>query len=151
MIERLVFVAEVIGVIRNDYLIAAFLYFPHPRQSRLRVRFPLTMLISLILRLRYLPQVPDAVVEAVAVDVVNLQRWKTAVMPRPDRFVHLNKINFTGDSKCHTQITVFAVSFTILSASHGHARFPVHELSAAVVVVVILLDASHQCGQLAIR
>ena len=151
MIERLVFVAEVIGVIRNDYLIAAFLYFPHPRQSRLRVRFPLTMLISLILRLRYLPQVPDAVVEAVAVDVVNLQRWKTAVMPRPDYAMHEDMITLAIDVSTHRQITMFTVSFTVFLPSHHAVRLGIHKQSAAVVVVVILLDASGQYGQLAIR
>ena len=151
MIERLVFVAEVIGVIRNDYLIAAFLYFPHPRQSRLRVRFPLTMLISLILRLRYLPQVPDAVVEAVAVDVVNLQCRKTAVVPCPNGAVHEESITFSKGIKINIHITAYAISSCVLITLHHAIRCSVHEQSAAVVVIIILLDASRQCGQLAIR
>ena len=53
--------------------------------------------------------------------------------------------------KIHIQITVFTLSLRALFTSHHLARFPVHELSATVVVVVVSLDASRQCGLLVIR
>ena len=81
MIECFVFVAEVIAVLRDFYPIAVSVFI-HPRQSSLCVRLPRATLIQLILRLRHLAQVLDAVVKPVAVDVVNLQRRKP---PSPNR------------------------------------------------------------------
>ena len=94
MVECNEFVAEVIVVLRDFYLIA-FTFRPYTWKTCLRVRLPLTMLIPLILRLRYLPQVLDAVVEAVAVDVVNLHRRKPPVVPSPDNVVRV-EIIFTA-------------------------------------------------------
>ena len=150
MVERLEPVVEVIVVLPDEYSIAASMII-HSRQSRPRVRLPLTILIPLILRLRYLPQVPDAVVEAVAVDMIYLQRRKPPVVPSPDGDMHSDTHTLVIDAKTHIHITVYAISLCALSASHHLARPLIHELSAAVVVVVILLDASRQCGQLAIR
>ena len=87
MIERLVFVAEVIGVMRDINLIAASMFI-HSRQSSICVRLPTVESIHVVLRLADLAQVPDVVVETVTVDVVNLQRRKTAVVPCPNGAVH---------------------------------------------------------------
>ena len=94
MIECHVAVAEVIVMMRNFYPIAAIAII-HPRQSRLRVGLPLTMLIPLIFTRRHLAQVLDAVVHAVAVDVVYLQRRETAVVPSPYSMMH-EEIIFTA-------------------------------------------------------
>ena len=150
MIECLKPVAEMIVVLRDFYLIAAFAY-AHSRQAGILIRLPLTMLIPQVLRLRYLPQVLDAVVEAVAIDMVYLHRGQTPVVPCPDYAMHEDMITLAIDVSTHRQITMFTVSFTVFLPSHHAVRFPVHELSTAVVVVIILLDASRQCGQLAIR
>ena len=150
MIERLEPVAEIIAVLRDEYLIATSVFI-HPRQSSVGVRLPTVKPIHVVLRLRHFAQVPDVVVEAVAVDVIYLQRRKPPVVPSPDYFVHLELTIFARGTKVHIQITVFTISLCALSASHHLARPLIHELSAVVVVVVVSLDASHQCGQLAIR
>ena len=150
MIECLEPVAEIIVVLRDAYPIAASMFI-HPRQSRLRVWLPRINHVPHVLRLRHFAQVPDVVVEAVAVDVIYLQRRKPPVVPSPDYFVHLELTIFARGTKVHIQITVFTISLCALSASHHLARPLIHELSAAVVGVIIPLDASRQCGQLAIR
>ena len=150
MIESLEPVAEMIVVLRDFYLIAASIFI-HPWQSSVGVRLPRINHVPHVLRLRHLTQVLDAVVESFAVDVIYLQRRKPPVVPSPDYFVHLELTIFARGTKVHIQITVFTISLCALSASHHLARPLIHELSAAVVVVVILLDASRQCGQLAIR
>ena len=150
MIERLKPVAEIIVVMRDFYSIATSVFI-HPRQSSVGVRLPPINHVPHVLRLRHFAQVPDVVVEAVAVDVIYLQRRKPPVVPSPDYFVHLELTIFARGTKVHIQITVFTISLCALSASHHLARPLIHELSAAVVVIIILLDASRQCGQLAIR
>ena len=94
MVERHEPVAEMIFVSRDFYLIA-FTFRPYTWKTRPCVRLPLTMLIPLILRLRYLPQVLDVVVKPVAVDMVNLHRWKPPVVPSPDNVVRV-EIIFTA-------------------------------------------------------
>jgi len=150
MIECNVLVAEEIFMLRKACLIAAFAYI-HPWQSCLCVWLPRINPVPQVFRLIDLAQVLDAVVAAVAVDVVYLQRRKPPVVPSPDYFVHLELTIFSRDTKMHIQITIFAIPLCALFATHQAVRFGVHELSAAVVVVIILLDASRQCGQLAIR
>ena len=83
MVECLEPVAEVIVVLRDFYSIAASVFI-HPRQSRPCIRFPRINHVPHVLRLRHLTQVPDVVVEPVAVDVIYLQRRETAVVPCPD-------------------------------------------------------------------
>ena len=51
----------------------------------------------------------------------------------------------------HIQITVFAVSFTVHLTSNHPVCLGVYQHAATVVVVIVPLDASRQCGQLAIR
>ena len=150
MVECNEFVAEVIVVLPDEYSIAVSIFI-HPWQSRLRVGFPRINPVPQVFRLIDFAQVPDVVVAAVAVDVVYLHRRKTAVVPSPNDVVHLNKITFSRDTKMHIQITIFAIPLCALFATHQAVRFGVHEQSAAVVVVVVSLDASRQCGQLAIR
>ena len=94
MIERLEPVAEVIVVLPDEYLIAAFAY-AHSRQSGLRVGLPRMNHVPHVLRRRYLAQVLDVVVKPVAVDMVNLQRWKPPVVPSPDNVVRV-EIIFTA-------------------------------------------------------
>ena len=150
MVESLERVVEVIEFLCDFYPITVSIFI-HSRQTRPCIRFPRINHVPHVLRLRHLTQVPDVVVEPVAVDVIYLQRRKTPVVPSPDYFVHLELTIFARGTKVHIQITVFTISLCALSASHHLARPLIHELSAAVVVVVILLDASRQCGQLAIR
>ena len=94
MVECNEFVAEIIVVLRDFYLIA-FTFRPYTWKTRPCVRLPLTMLIPHVLRLRYFPQVLDVVVEAVAVDMVYLHRRKTPVVPSPDDMVR-EEIIFTA-------------------------------------------------------
>ena len=150
MIERLEPVAEVIVVLPDEYLIAAFAY-AHSRQAGILIRLPLTMLIPHVFRLADFTQVLDAVVEAVAIDMVYLHRGQTPVVPCPDYAMHEDMMTLAIDVSTHQQITMFTVSFTVFLPSHHAVRLGIHKLSAAVVVVIVLLDASHQCGQLAIR
>ena len=150
MIERLVFVAEMIVVLPDFYLIAVSM-FTDPRQSGVCVWLPRMNHVPHVLRRADLAQVLDAVVAAVAVDVVYLHRRKPPVVPSPDYFVHLELTIFSRDTKMHIQITIFAIPLCALFASHHLARPLIHELSAAVVIIIVLLDASRQCGQLAIR
>ena len=145
MIERLKPVAEIIVVMRDFYSIATSVFI-HPRQSSVGVRLPRINHVPHVLRRADLAQVFDAVVEASPVDMVNLHRRKPPVVPSPDYFVHLELTIFARGTKVHIQITVFTISLCALSASHHLARLPVHELSAAVVVVVVSLDASRQCS-----
>ena len=94
MIERLEPVAEMIVVLPDDYLIAASMII-HSWQSGLRVWLPRINHVPHVLRRRHLPQVLDVVVKPVAVDVVYLKRWKTAVVPSPDNVVRV-EIIFTA-------------------------------------------------------
>ena len=150
MIERLKPVAEEISFLRDYYPIATSVFI-HSRQSSVNVRLPPINHVPQVFRVIDLAQVPDVVVEAVAIDMVYLHRRKPPVVPSPNDVVHLNKITFSRDTKMHIQITIFAIPLCALFATHQAVRFGVHEQSAAVVVVIILLDASRQCGQLAIR
>ena len=150
MVECLEFVAEVIGVMRDINLIAASMFI-HSRQSSICVRLPTVESIHVVLRLADLAQVPDVVVEAVAIDMVYLHRGQTPVVPCPDYAMHEDMITLAIDVSTHRQITMFTVSFTVFLPSHHAIRLGIHEQAAAVVVILILLDASRQCGQLAIR
>ena len=47
--------------------------------------------IQIVLTAAHFPQVLNAVVGLVAVDVVNLLHWKTAFADRPDSMVQKNK------------------------------------------------------------
>ena len=91
MVECLVFVAEMIAVMPDDNLIAVSMFI-HPRQSGVCVWLPRVKCILLILASAHFSQVFDAVVKSVAVDVVNLQCRKTAVMPSPDCMMQENII-----------------------------------------------------------
>ena len=90
MVKRYVFVAEVIEIRRDFYLIAA-LPFKHPRQSRFRIRLPPMQLIHHVFTSAYLAQVLNTVIVFVAVDVVKLLLWPTAFADRPDGMVQINK------------------------------------------------------------
>ena len=149
MVERYVLVAEMIFVSRDFYLIAASVFI-HPRQSSVNVRLPRINHVPHVLRLRYLPQVLDVVVEAVAVDMVYLHRRETPVVPCPNGAVHEESITFAKGIKIYIHITAYAISSCVLITLHHAIRCSVHELSAAVVIIIVLLDASRQCGQLAI-
>ena len=94
MIESLEPVAEMIVVLRDFYLIAVSM-FTDPRQSGICVRLPTVESIHVVLRLADLAQVPDVVVKPVAVDMVNLHRWKPPVVPSPDNVVRV-EIIFTA-------------------------------------------------------
>ena len=150
MIERLVFVAEMIVVLRDFYLIAAFAYV-HSRQSGLRVGLPRMNHVPHVLRLRHLAQVLNSIIRRVEVYVVQLHRGKMPVMPSPDGTVKPELITLSIDVKFHIQITAFTISLCALIALYHAVRLGVDKLSAAFVVIIILLDASGQCGQLAIR
>ena len=146
MVECNEFVAEIILVLPDEYPIAISIFI-HPRQSRLRVGLPTVEPIHVVFRLIDLAQVPDVVVEAVAVDVVYLQRWKTTVVPSPDSPMIIQKFHFTLMPETPIKIVCTSVVFAL----HHLARLGVDELSAAGVVIIVPLDASRQCGQLAIR
>ena len=73
------------------------------------------------------------------------------VMPSPDGTVKPELITLAIDVKFHIQITAFTISLCALIALYHAVRLGVDKLSAAFVVIIILLDASRQCGQLAIR
>ena len=94
MIECNVLVAEEIFMLRKACLIAAFAYI-HPWQSCLCVWLPRINPVPQVFRLIDLAQVLDAVVAAVAVDVVYLQRRKPPVVPSPDNVVRV-EIIFTA-------------------------------------------------------
>ena len=89
MAERLIFVAEVIVVLRDFYLIAAMVY-THPWQTCVCVRSPRIERILLILAAADFAQVLYSVVALVAVNVVNLLLWPTVVTDRPDGMVQTN-------------------------------------------------------------
>ena len=86
MIESLEPVAEMIVVLRDFYLIA-FTFRPYTWKTCLRVRLPPINHVPQVFRVIDLAQVPDVVVEAVAIDMVYLKRWKTPVVPSPDDMV----------------------------------------------------------------
>ena len=69
MVECYEFVAEVIGVIHDFYLIAVSVFI-HPWQACILIRLPRISHVPHVLRRRHLAQVPNAVVEAIAIDVV---------------------------------------------------------------------------------
>ena len=146
MVKCLVFVAEVIVALPDEYSIAASMII-HSWQSGLRVGLPRMNHVPHVLRRRHLAQILNFIIRRVEVYVVQLHCGKMPVMPSPDGTVHqhLHPSALKYNTKHHILPTGYLFSL------YGPARLPVHELSAAVVVVVILLDASHQCGQLAIR
>ena len=94
MIESLEPVAEMIVVLRDFYLIAVSM-FTDPRQSSVNVRLPRINHVPHVLRRADFAQVPDVVVKPVAVDMVNLHRWKPPVVPSPDNVVRV-EIIFTA-------------------------------------------------------
>ena len=63
----------------------------HPRQPRFRIRLPRVQHIQIVLTAAHFPQVLNAVVGLVTVDVVNLLRRPTALADRPDSMVQKNK------------------------------------------------------------
>ena len=147
--ERLIVVTEIIAV-WPDYYPIAIMVFPHPWQSSIFIRFPRMKLVHLVLAFADFAQIFDVIVKPIAVDVVNLHRRKPPVVPSPDYDVHLEFTMSATDIKIHKQISVFTISLTVRPTFNHPARLLVHKLSALGVVVVVPLDASHQCGQLAI-
>ena len=150
MIERLEPVTEEIAFLRDFYLIAASMII-HSWQSGLRVGLPRMNHVPHVLRLRHLAQVLNSIIRRVEVYVVQLHRGKMPVMPSPDGTVKPELITLAIDVKFHIQITAFTISLCALIALYHAVRLGVDKLSAAFVVVIILLDASGQCRQLAIR
>ena len=150
MVKCHVAVAEVIVFLPDAYLIAASVFID-PRQTCMRVRLPRINHVPHVLRLHHLAQIPDSVIRRVEVYVVQLHRGKMPVMPSPDGTVKPELITLAIDVKFHIQITAFTISLCALIALYYAVRLGVDKLSAAVVVVVVSLDASGQCGQLAIR
>ena len=150
MIERLVFVAEMIVVLPDEYSIAASMII-HSWQSGVCVGLPRMNHVPHVLRLRHLAQILNSIIRRVEVYVVQLHRGKMPVMPSPDGTVKPELITLAIDVKFHIQITAFTISLCALIALYHAVRLGVDKLSATFVVVIILLDASRQCGQLAIR
>ena len=87
---------SLIGVIKEKIFLMAFYYKTsmircHPRQPRHSIRLPRVQHIQLVFSVAHFPQVFNAVVMLVAVDVVNLLRRPTALADRPDSMVQKNK------------------------------------------------------------
>ena len=87
MIECHVAVAEEIAMLRNFYPIAASVFI-HSRQTSVGVSLPRINHVPHVLASADLAQVLDAVVHAVAVDVVYLQRRKPPMVPSPNGPMH---------------------------------------------------------------
>ena len=118
------------------------------RQSCILIRLPVMQHVQIVLTATYLPQVPDAVVSRVTVEVVNLHRGEMSVVPDPDGCVVINKSCHAKMRKAKRNIFIFFVSSHAL---HSPARFPVHELPFLVIVTIVPLDARRQFRQLALR
>ena len=72
----------------------------HPRQPRHSIRTPLVQHIQTVLTAAHLPQVLNAVVGPIAVDVVNLLRRKATLADRPDSMVQKNiNLSFAHTAK----------------------------------------------------
>ena len=72
----------------------------HPRQPRFRIRLPRVQHILTVLTAAHFPQVLNAVVGPVAVDVVNLLRRKATLADRPDSMVQKNiNLSFAHTAK----------------------------------------------------
>ena len=90
MIERLVWVVE------KDFFtmyscLKLISIWANPWQPRLCIRLPRVQHIQIVLTAAHLPQVLNAVVGLVTVDVVYLLRRPTALADRPDSMVQKNK------------------------------------------------------------
>ena len=90
MIERLVGVMEIAIFTTYPCLKHSFVWI-NPRQPRFRIRLPRVQHIQIVLTAAHFPQVLNAVVMLVAVDMVNLLRRPTALADRPDSMVQKNK------------------------------------------------------------
>ena len=71
MVERHVFIAEVITIRRHYYLKTA-LRFIHPRKSSPRVRLPWVNHVHLVFTIAHFTQILNTVILLIAVNVVNL-------------------------------------------------------------------------------
>ena len=87
VVECLVFVAEMIVVLPDEYSIAVSIFI-HPWQTGVRVRLPRMNHVPHVLRLRHLAQILNFIIRRVEVYVVQLHRGKMPVMPSPDGTVH---------------------------------------------------------------
>ena len=89
MVERHVFVAEVIVVLPDFNPIAASV-FKHPRQPRFCIRLPWVQHVHVVLTAAYLTQILNTVIVLIAVDMVNLLLRPATFTDRPDGMVHRN-------------------------------------------------------------
>ena len=118
------------------------------RQSCIFVWLPVVQHVIIILRLADLPQVLEAVVHRVAIEMVELPIRETSVVPNPDGCMVIDKSHLAKMLKAKRNVPIFFVSG---HASHGSARLFVHEQSALRVITVVPLDARGQCDQLTLR
>jgi len=148
MKERLEGVMEMAILSMHICLVSPITIRRDARQSCVLVRPPVMQHIIIILRLTDLPQVLDAIVGLIAIEMVELPIRETSVVPNPDGCVVIDKSYHTKMLKAKRNVPIFFVSG---HASHGPARLSVHEQSTLSVVTVVPLDASGQCSQLTLR
>ena len=89
MIERYVFVSEVIEIRRDFYLIAASMFI-HSRQTSLCVRLPRIKRVHLVFTSAYLAQVLNAIILLITVDMVKLLLRPATFADRPNGMVKMN-------------------------------------------------------------
>ena len=89
MVKRYVFVAEVIEIRRDFYLIAASMFI-HSRQSRFRIRLPWVKHVHVVFTGAYFAQILNTVIVFVAVDMIKLLLRPTAFADSPDGMVQIN-------------------------------------------------------------
>ena len=89
MVKRHVFVAEVIEIRRDFYLIAASMFI-HSRQTSLCVRLPRIKRVHLVFTAGHFAQVLNTVIVLIAVNVVYLLLRPATFTNRPNGMVQKN-------------------------------------------------------------
>jgi len=119
----------------------------NPWQPCVPVRLPVMKHVQLVLTATHFSQILNAIVGLDSVDMVNLFLGETPMVPGPDGPMVVQEFHFTMMPEAETAIVCMSHAY----AFHHLACLPIHEQSALSVVVIIPLDASRQCDQLALR
>ena len=136
MVERYVFVAEVIEIRRDFYPIAASMFL-HPWQSRFSIRLPWVQHVHVVLRLTYLAQILNAIIVLIAVDVVYLLFRPATFTDCPDGMVQSNM----NTSFVYLAVNIQVAFFITLCSSYRSAISAACQPASSSIVSVVLFHA----------
>ena len=139
MVERHVFIAEVITIRRHYYLKTA-LRFIHPRKSSPRVRLPWVNHVHLVFTIAHFTQILNTVIFLIAVNMVKWLLRKTTIADRPNGMVQSNM----NTSLVYLAVNIQVASLITLSASYRSAISAASHPTALSIVSVVLFHAKQQ-------